>query len=212
MSNYYFNEEIDHYTQLIKEECNKISSTFSILSKLYEETYYLKNKRNKDYLFEENEDKSKKQKINTLHKFKKIKKVNSLEIEKEIEIFSKIQEVNAYDNKNKIKIKGYVIMIFYKSYKFNIGPFSDYDISLLIKDTLNTQLNEKKNFSRLKENKEICLINSLNSVKQSIYEKFPPLKMKEQNNFKNDFDIIKIKKKYDNLKIQNQKSFNFFQN
>ena len=213
MSKYPLNEEIEYYTQLIKEECNKISSTFSLLSRLYQETtHYLKNKRNKD-LFEENENKSK-HKIKKLHKFikKKIKKVNSFEIQHKREIVGKIQEVNAYDNKNKITIKGYLVIIFYKCYQFDIGPFSDYNISLLIKDTLYSQLNQSKQFSSLKENKVNCLISCLNSVKKTIYEKYPPLKILDQNNLKNNSDKIKVKTKYNNLKIQNQKSFNYLKN
>ena len=211
MSKYPLNEEIEYYTQLIKEECNKISSTFSLLSRLYQETtHYLKNKRNKD-LFEENENKSK-HKIKKLHKFikKKIKKVNSFEIQHKREIVGKIQEVNAYDNKN-ISCDGSLARN-YECYQFDIGPFSDYNISLLIKDTLYSQLNQSKQFSSLKENKVNCLISCLNSVKKTIYEKYPPLKILDQNNLKNNLDKIKDKIKYNNLKIQNQKSFNYLKN
>ena len=46
----------------------------------------------------------------------------------------------------------------------------------------------------------------------SFNEKYPPLKILDQNNLKNNLDKIKVKTKYNNLKIQNQKSFNYLKN
>ena len=49
------------------------------------------------------------------------------------------------DKQRNIKIKSYIVIIYYKSVHFSLGPYEDYDICLTIKEVIITQL-KKKNF------------------------------------------------------------------
>ena len=57
----------------------------------------------------------------------------------------------------------------------------------------------------LNKEKEIYLIDCFNSIKKSIYEKYPPLEeLKKQNSINNFEKIIKRQEKYNSLEIENQ--------
>ena len=109
------------------------------------------------------------------------------------------------DKQRNIKIKSYIVIIYYKSVHFSLGPYEDYDICLIIKEVIITQL-RKKNFCwELNKDKEIYFIDCFNSIKKSIYEKYPPLEeFKKQNSINNFEKIIKRKEKYNSLEIENQ--------
>jgi hypothetical protein len=47
------------------------------------------------------------------------------------------------DKQRNIKIKSYIVIIFYKSVHFSLGPYEDYDICLTIKEVIITQLKKK---------------------------------------------------------------------
>ena len=203
MSKELLKEQIDHYTQLIKKECNKISLSFIQLSELFKEKLnYLQHKRNNEYSIElkrkNNIKESKESLINILNK-----NINKkIEIQ---EIYGKIKKVKTFDRNRSLKIKGYLVKIFYKSVHFSLGPYEDYDICLTIKEVIITQL-RKKNFCwELNKDKEIYFIDCFNSIKQSIYEKYPPLKGLKKINPNNNCEKIKqMKTKYNSLEIENQ--------
>ena len=203
MSKEFFQEQIDHYTQLIKKECNKISISFIQLSELFKEKLnYLQHKRNNEYSIElkrkNNIKESKESLINILNK--NINKKIQIQ-----EIYGKIKKVKTFDRNRSLKIKGYLVKIFYKSVHFSLGPYEDYDICLTIKEVIITQL-RKKNFCwELNKDKEIYFIDCFNSIKQSIYEKYPPLKGLKKINPNNNCEKIKqMKTKYNSLEIENQ--------
>ena len=203
MSKEFFQQQIDHYTQLIKKECNKISISFIQLSELFKEKLnFLQQKRNNEYSIElkrkNNIKESKESLINILNK-----NINKkIEIQ---EIYGKIKKVNTFDKNRSINIKGYLVIIFYKSVHFSLGPYENYDICLIIKEVIITQL-RKKNFCwELNKDKEIYFIDCFNSIKKSIYEKYPPLKGLKKINSINKFEKMqKIETKYNSLEIENQ--------
>jgi len=131
MSKELLKEQIDYYTQLIKKECNKISLSFIQLSELFKEKLnFLQQKRNNEYSIEikskKNHKESKKSFINILNE-----KIN-VKIQAQ-EIYGKIKKVYILDKQRNIKIKSYIVIIYYKSVHFSLGPYEDYDICLTIK-------------------------------------------------------------------------------
>jgi len=203
MSKELLKEQIDHYTQLIKKECNKISLSFIQLSELFKEKLnFLQQKRNNEYSIEikskKNHKESKKSFINILNE-----KIND-KIQAQ-EIYGKIKKVYILDKQRNIKIKSYIVIIYYKSVHFSLGPYEDYDICLTIKEVIITQLKKKNFYLELNKEKEIYLIDCFNSIKKSIYEKYPPLEeFKKQNSINNFEKIIKRQEKYNSLEIENQ--------